>query len=155
MHKQLITKFYQAFANLDSETMVSCYHDDIIFTDPAFGTLHGKRAGAMWTMLCKSATDLTVKYSKIEATDHEGKAHWDATYNFSKTGRRVINSIDSTFEFRDGKIVRHTDDFNLHTWAKQALGFKGLLIGGTSFFKNKLHQQTNRLLDKFIEKHPF
>lgn len=151
MSKEIITNFYQAFAKLDSVAMVSCYHKDVVFTDPAFGTLKGERAKTMWIMLCKNAQDLSIEYSNVKATELEGEAHWDAEYIFRKTGRKVINSIDAKFEFKDGKIIMHTDHFNLHTWAKQAIGFQGLLLGGTSFFQNKLQQQTNRLLDKFIE----
>jgi len=154
MSKELITKFYTAFSALDSAIMVSCYHDDVVFTDPAFGTLKGERAKAMWVMLCKSAQDLKIEFSEVEANETSGSAHWDASYTFRKTGRPVLNKIDATFEFKDGKIIKHTDTFNLHTWAKQAIGFQGLLLGGTSFFKNKLHQQTNRLLDKFMASNP-
>ena len=151
MSKQLITKFYEAFSKLDSETMVSCYHEDVVFSDPAFGTLQGKRAAAMWIMLCKNAKDFSVEFSQIESTKTSGEAHWEATYTFSKTGRKVINKIDAKFDFKDGKISKHSDFFNLHTWAKQAMGFQGFLLGGTSFFRKKLQQQTNRMLDKFIE----
>ena len=154
MSKQTIHKFYDSFSKLDSETMVSCYHDDVIFTDPEFGTLHGKKAKAMWIMLCANAKDLTIQFSNISATDTIGEAHWDAEYIFSKTGRKVVNRIDAKFEFKDGKIIKHTDTFNLHTWAKQAMGFKGFLLGGTSFFRKKLQQQTNRLLQKFVENNP-
>ena len=28
--------------------MISCYHDNIIFSDPAFGELKGDDAKAMW-----------------------------------------------------------------------------------------------------------
>jgi len=49
-------------------------------------------------------------------------------------------------------IIKHTDDFNLHNWAKQALGFKGLLLGKTNFFKKKLHQTTGKLLAKLESK---
>ncbi len=150
MSKELIREFYTAFSNLDSKRMVSCYHTNIEFTDPAFGRLTGERAKAMWIMLCKNAEDLTIKCSAIEATNTKGSAHWEASYIFSKTGRKVVNSINATFEFTDGKISKHTDHFNLHNWAKQAIGFQGLLLGGTSFFKNKIQQQTSRLLDKFI-----
>jgi len=151
MSKELITKFYKAFSELDSTTMVSCYHNDIEFTDPAFGTLKGERAKAMWVMLCKNAQDLKIEFSKVEATENTGSAHWDASYTFRKTGRPVLNKIDAQFKFKDGKIIKHIDSFDLHNWAKQAIGFQGLLLGGTSFFKKKLHQQTNGLLDKFIK----
>ena len=58
-----------------------------------------------------------------------GRAHWVATYTYSATGRPVENRIDATFEFRDGRIVRHRDRFDLYRWARQALGPKGLLLG--------------------------
>ncbi|EDP70030.1 hypothetical protein FBALC1_10872 [Flavobacteriales bacterium ALC-1] len=149
----LITKFYNAFNNLDAETMLSCYHDDIVFEDPAFGVLKGNSAKAMWQMLCASqkGKDFKVISSKIEANATEGSAHWEAFYSFSKTGRKVHNKIDAQFEFKDGLIIKHTDDFNLHKWAKQAMGIKGLLFGGMGFFKKKMHKQTNYLLEKYIK----
>lgn len=150
--EQQITKFYAAFEKLDAETMVSCYHEEIEFEDPAFGKLKGIHAKNMWRMLCENAKDFKVEYSKISTTKNTGIAHWEAHYTFSQTGNKVHNIIDAEFEFKDGLIVKHTDTFNIHKWAKQALGFKGLLIGGTSFFKKKLHQQTGRLLHKFEQK---
>ncbi|MCB9233271.1 MAG: nuclear transport factor 2 family protein [Bacteroidia bacterium] len=147
--QELITRFYEAFQVRDAAGMNACYHEDIVFTDPAFGTLKGDDARAMWTMLCQNATDLKVEFSNVELTNTGGKAHWEAWYTFSQTGRPVHNIIDAEFEFKDGKIIRHTDTFNLHKWAKQALGFKGWLLGGTGFFEKKLHEQTNGLLEKF------
>ena len=129
--------------------MVSCYHNDIEFKDTAFGILKGEHAKNMWRMLCENAKDLKVEVSNIKVDKNDGFAHWDAYYTFSKTGNKVHNIIDATFEFKNGLIIKHTDHFNLHNWAKQALGFKGLLIGRTSFFKNKLNEQTAHLLSKF------
>jgi len=146
---ELIKTFYTAFQNLDAEGMARCYHDEIIFEDPAFGILKGERAGNMWRMLCGSSRDLQIQYSKIIANKDTGSADWIADYTFQRTGRKVHNEIQAEFIFKDGRIIGHRDDFNLHSWARQALGMKGLLIGGTSFFKKKLNQQTNRLLTKF------
>ncbi len=153
--KTTIETFYKAFNELDAETMASCYHDDIVFEDPAFGVLKGERAKNMWRMLCKSQQGKSFKVvsSNIMAETHQGSAHWEAFYTFSKTGRKVHNTIEATFEFKDGKIIKHTDVFNLHKWSKQALGFKGLLLGGTNFFKTKLQAQTNAMLDKFEQHH--
>ena len=151
-NKPTIEQFYTAFQNKDAEAMVAFYHDDIEFTDPGFGLLKGERAKGMWRMLCQNATDLKIEFSEIEASGNRGKAHWEAYYTFSKTGRKVHNIIDADFEFKDGKIIKHTDRFNLKRWAGQAMGWKGKLFGGTSFFKKKLNEQTNRLLDKFMRK---
>lgn len=149
--KDLIDKFYTSFTDLDAEGMSSCYHPDIVFYDPAFGELKGSSAGNMWRMLCTSqkGKGLKVSYSHVEANEVKGSANWEAEYNFSKTGRQVHNIIKAEFEFKDGLIIKHTDHFNLHRWAGQAMGFSGQLLGWTGFFKKKLNAQTNRLLDKF------
>ncbi len=144
----IITKFYTAFKNLDAETMASCYHDDIEFEDPGFGKLNGEHAKNMWRMLCQNATDISITFDSV--TDNS--VHWEAIYSFSQTGRKVHNKIDAKFEFKDGLIIKHTDNFDLHSWAKQAMGLKGLILGKTNFFKKKLHQQTGRLLAKFETK---
>ncbi|RZN79412.1 MAG: nuclear transport factor 2 family protein [Winogradskyella sp.] len=152
--EKIVTTFYAAFANLDAEAMANCYHEDIVFEDPGFGTLHGEHASNMWRMLCASqkGKDFKVTFSNIETNKNTGSAKWEAKYNFSKTGRKVHNKISAEFQFKDGLIIKHVDTFNLHKWASQAFGFKGKLIGGTSFFKKKLQKQTNSLLDRFEAK---
>ena len=152
--KSIIKNFYKSFNDLDPETMVNFYHKDIVFEDPVFGTLKGEKVKNMWKMLCASQKKnrFKVTVSNITTNIQNGSAHWEAHYFFSKTGRKVYNKIDASFEFKDGKIIKHTDHFNLHNWAKQALGFKGYLIGGTSFFRRKMMKQTNNLLKKFEKK---
>lgn len=152
--KSTLEAFYTAFSNLDAEAMVSCYHDSIIFKDPAFGTLQGERACNMWRMLINSqkGKDFSVSFSNITFNQEIGTAQWEAQYTFTQTGRKVHNKIDAQFEFLDGKISSHIDSFNLRKWASQAMGFKGQLLGGTSFFKKKLQAQTNRLLDIYESK---
>jgi len=146
---QLIKDFYAACKNLDAEAMVACYHKDIIFEDPAFGILKGTDAKNMWRMLCKNAVDLQIEFSNIKVDTDKATANWEAQYTFRTTGRKVHNKIQARFKFKDGKIIQHIDVFNLHNWAKQALGIKGYLLGGTTFFKTKLNQQTNSLLQNF------
>lgn len=147
--KDIIEQFYQAFQNLDAEKMVSFYHDEVQFHDPGFGSLKGNDAKNMWRMLCAKANNFSLDYNSITETS----AHWEATYTFSLTGNKVINKINASFEFKDGKIYKHTDVFNLHKWASQAFGVKGLLLGGTKFFKKKLNVQTQKLLAAYIKKH--
>ncbi len=149
----LVTEFYTAFVAQDHKRMIACYHNDIEFTDPAFGTLKGDQAKAMWKMLIeRSGGKLKVVFSDVKADEQKGTAHWEAFYVFSKTGRNVHNKIDARFEFKDGKIHRHNDDFNLWKWSTQALGSSGFLLGYTSFFKNKLQKQTRKLLSDYVQR---
>jgi hypothetical protein len=150
--KGLIETFYTAFQNKDAVTMVSCYHDDIIFCDPAFGELKGDDAKAMRRMLCRDASDLKIEFSDISASLKKGSVHWEAWYTFSRTGRKVHNVVNAEFDFKDSKIIKHIDHFNLHKWATQAFGLKGRFFGGTNFFKNKLNKQTNKMLKEFKKK---
>jgi len=149
--KSIIEEFYEAFSNLDAENMVKHYHPDVVFKDPAFGELKAEHAKNMWRMLCHSqkGKGFKVTYQVVDFTGEKANAQWEAIYTFSQTGRKVHNKISASFVIENGLIVEHTDEFNLYAWSKQAMGIKGLLIGKTSFFKNKLQQKTNSLLTRF------
>jgi ketosteroid isomerase-like protein len=147
-NKQLIEKFYQSFAAKDAEGMVSCYADDIQFEDPAFGPLKGNDAKKMWRMLLKNP-DIKVTFGNVKADDKTGSVDWVAVYTFSRTGRKVTNRVSATFEFRDGKISKHTDHFNIWKWAGQAMGLKGYLLGWTPLMRNGIQKQAVSLLTKY------
>ncbi|MGH8352808.1 MAG: nuclear transport factor 2 family protein [Pseudomonas sp.] len=126
---ELISRFYQAFQRLDAEAMAACYAEDVVFSDPVFGDLHGRKAGDMWRLLASRAQGFSLTFEGVQADETRGSARWVATYLFSQTGRTVVNRIQARFVFRDGKIVEHRDHFDLWRWARQALGLKGLLLG--------------------------
>src|SRR3990172_5898601 len=121
-NEQIIERFYSCFQARDSMGMASCYHPDIVFSDPVFGQLKGIEALDMWKMLCSRATDLKITYDNIKADETTGSAHWEAQYKFTRTGRPVHNVIEASFVFREGRIIRHTDTFNLWRWTCMALG---------------------------------
>jgi hypothetical protein len=60
--------------------------------------------------------------------------------------------INAEFEFEDGLIIKHTDRFGVWKWSHQALGLKGLLLGWTSFMRNKIQESAQLSLKKYIEK---
>ncbi len=150
-HSQLIFDFYTAFQRRDPKAMAACYHPDAEFSDPVFPGLRHGGVTAMWTMLCERGKDLELTFRDVQADDRTGRAHWDARYTFSGTGRKVLNRIDAEFEFRGGKIVRHLDRFDFHAWSRQALGPMGLVLGWTPLLKNKVRSQARASLDKFMK----
>ncbi|ALD99177.1 nuclear transport factor 2 family protein [Pseudomonas syringae] len=147
----LITRFYEAFAQLDAEAMSACYTDDVLFSDPAFGELRGAQVGDMWRMLTSRAKNFSVVFDQVRADDQTGSAHWVATYLFSQTGRTVVNYIQARFVFRDGKICEHHDHFDIWRWSRQALGLKGLLLGWTPLVRNAVRAQALKGLKTFSE----
>jgi len=129
--------------------MAACYADDATFSDPVFPSLDTERARAMWRMFCTSGNKLDVTYSGIVADDSTGSGRWEAVYDFPKTGRRVHNKIASSFLFRDGLIVKHTDTFDFYRWSRMALGPVGTALGWSPVVKNQVRQQADAQLRRF------
>jgi len=149
----LIKQFYTSFAERNINAMLECYHPDIVFEDPAFGRLEGKRACFMWKMLLsKKESDLIVTFKNSSADEHQGKADWIAEYTLSETNRKVVNHVSAKFKFKEGKISEHIDHFDVWKWSRQALGISGYILGWTPFMQNKIQQKLNGRLDKFIDK---
>lgn len=153
MHEnaRLIDSFYKAFAARDAKTMGESYHPAARFSDPVFPDLEGWQAAAMWKMFCEGGSGLSVEHSGVDADATMGRAHWDARYTFSATGRSVLNRIDATFEMKDGKIFRHRDSFPFWKWTRMALGPAGIFLGWTPMVQGKIRKQARKALDGFIK----
>ena len=148
----LLTRFYTAFQHRDYAIMQSCYADNATFSDPVFVGLDAGEVRAMWEMLIKNGKDLELTFTGVRADDRHGQAQWTARYTFGATGNKVVNRIQSTFLFENGRIVRQTDAFDFYKWARQALGLTGLLLGWTPFLKNNVRRQARGRLGRFMEK---
>ena len=149
MSLEVISRFYQAFAARDHETMARCYTPDARFSDPVFTDLRGTQVAAMWRMLCQRATDLRIVYRVVSADGDSGAAHWEAWYTYSATGRPVHNVVEATFTFRDGLIATHRDHFELYRWTRQALGLTGVLLGWTPVLQSAVRRKAAVALARF------
>lgn len=149
-NEELIKNLYTSFQRLDAEAMTRCYHPDIRFSDPVFPGLSGAEVGAMWRMLCSQAKNFELTFADVQVNERTGKAHWEALYDFSATGRRVHNKIDAEFEFQDGKIIKHTDTFDFWKWSSMALGPVGSLMGWTPLLRKKVQRQARERLARFM-----
>jgi hypothetical protein len=138
--------------------MAACYAPDAQFDDPVFSLRGQREVGGMWRMLCAATRTQGRDVWKLEASELQadatsGKAHWEAHYRFSATGRLVHNRIDGRFSFTpDGQIQNHVDRFDFWRWSRQALGTPGLLLGWTPFLRNKVRSQAAANLRKFLAK---
>lgn len=143
-------KFYKSFAKRDIDGMLSCYHDNITFQDPAFGKLEGGHAHNMWRMLLsQSDAGLKITHTPPTIKDNVVITRWEANYKFSKTGRPVHNIITANMIIKDGKIIDHKDEFDIWKWSRMALGTTGLLLGFTPLVKNKIRSQALKALHRF------
>ncbi|MEO7150664.1 MAG: nuclear transport factor 2 family protein [Burkholderiaceae bacterium] len=154
-HTALIEHLYAAFAALDGAAMQACYTPDARFADPVF-TLQGReQIGGMWRMLCdatraKGADAWKLKAGSISADATTGRAHWEAHYRFSATGKLVHNIIEAQFVFRDGLIAQHNDHFDFWRWSRQALGVPGTLFGWSGLLRNQVRTQAAANLAAYL-----
>ena len=159
-NEQTLTRFYTAFADLDADTMATCYAEDAIFDDPGFSLKGRREVAGMWRMLCAAALgngrqDWKLTFREIKADEHRGRAVWEAHYQFSATKRQVHNIIGSDFTFTpEGLIATQRDHFDFWRWSRQALGLGGVMLGWTPFFQKQMRKQTRAALDRYLAKHP-
>jgi hypothetical protein len=148
-----IERFYTAFAALDAASMQACYAPEARFEDEAFQLRGAAQIGGMWAMLCEGASSPQGRAHwklDFEVLD-EHRAHWQAHYVFTATGRRVHNRIDAEFALdAQGLILSHRDRFDFPGWARQALGLPGALLGWSPWLKNKVRAQAARQLERYL-----
>lgn len=153
-NESLIHHFYTCFKNKDIKGMQACYADDATFSDAVFKSLNANQVRKMWEMLIKKGKDMRIEYDHVEVEGEMGSAEWIAHYTFSLTGKKVVNKIKASFVFENGKIIQHEDDFSFYKWSKQAMGLTGLLLGWTSFLRNKISETAFENLRLYMAAHP-
>ncbi len=142
--EQTVQGFYEALRRHDAASASDCYRDDATFRDLAFDLTGKEDISAMWRLVC--SRKVGVDFSAIRTEGAEVKARWIADYRFR--GKRPVHySIESTFTFRDGKILRHVDSASRWTWAKQALGFPTDIV--VTVFPPILRKQAREELEAF------
>jgi ketosteroid isomerase-like protein len=151
MSKTVIEQFYQSFSEGNAEEMNKHYHERVIFNDPVFKNLDHAQVTSMWKMLIeRSKGDLEITFDDIIADEEQGSCTWEARYHFSKTKRPVHNVIHASIQFKEGKIIQHTDTFNFWRWASMALGTPGKLLGWSPFLKNQVQKNAIGALRKYM-----
>jgi hypothetical protein len=103
----------------------------------------------MWKMLIDSNEAGKIDTSNIKADDYI-ISPLDRPIASAKLIER-INIIQAHFHFQDGLIIKHTDDFDVWKWSKQALGIKGVLFYWTGYMQKKIHEKAISSLTRYKE----
>jgi hypothetical protein len=153
-----VAAFYAAFRELDAASMKAAYAPEARFHDPVFRLAGRDEIGAMWAMLAEATArqgrDVwRLDFSDITADASHGRAHWEARYRFSSTGRMVHNIVEASFSFdASGLIVTHRDRFDFWRWSRQALGPAGIALGWTPWLRHKVQRQAAANLKAYRER---
>ena len=118
--------------------MGTLIHEHARFSAPVFPDLDADHVRAIWRMLLERGSDLCISFTVLQEEERQGHVRWEAFYTFSGICRKVHNSIDSRFTFRDGLILTQRDPFSFWRWIRRALGVKGLLLGWTPLVRDRV-----------------
>jgi hypothetical protein len=142
--EETVQRLYECLKRNDPAGAAECYCDDAAFRDMAFDLKCKDDLAAMWRFECSRG--LKIEYRDIRTEGTQVKGHWVCDYKFHGV-RPVHNEIDSTFTFRDGKILVHHDQASRWGWAKQALGFPGDVV--VTVFPAALRWKARKELEEF------
>jgi SnoaL-like domain len=157
----VVTRFFDAFAQSDWQTMARCYHDKASFSDPIYPDLREERIVYMWHQLLGGAQQsgakskpkktlgleqLKLEYRILFGDERKAQVGWTATYVVG--GRSVSNEVLSTLAIWDDKIVRHVDEYNFWRWSRQALGLTGLAFGAMPWYQRSVQRSAQSRLDQ-------
>lgn len=117
-----LRRLYDGLKRRDHGAMAACYTSDATFEDIAFRLKGQDRIHAMWRMICEPDVNIEAEYEVLAADDRSGRVALVDTYTFTTTGNRVVNRIESRFDFHEGRISRHHDVCDPRRWADQAFG---------------------------------
>ncbi|KAG8751620.1 hypothetical protein FRC14_007723 [Serendipita sp. 396] len=173
--EQLVEKYLAAYKAYDLAAMDACTDPEFTFSDPAFPSLNckyeprsswpighpnfvsvAKQAKGMFSMFVnnreKNKMELEYKDIKKGINDLTYTATYTVRYIF--TGRPVTNVIQSTFTISptSNLLLSQVDAFPFYTWAKQALGLPGLLLGWTGYLQSQVQHNAGQSLEKYMKK---
>ena len=139
--KEIAIKFYDAFSAANIDVLKQLYDKKLIFNDNIFVNLDYNETISMWSSLLVGNKNMSIKYEIKKYSEKYVEVEWIADYLFTSTNRNIKNIILAKMEIDQGKIINHTDNFDFYKWSQMAFGITGVLIGWTSFFKNKVRTE--------------
>ncbi|RKR82268.1 SnoaL-like protein [Mucilaginibacter gracilis] len=149
-NEKLILDFYDNLRKGDVKKIGNFYAKNATFRDPIFISLNASQASAMWAMVVKEK-DFQIDIKKIDISDRFLTA--DCTLIWTcENGKKVLNDITSRFAFNtDGKILLHSNHFDVYKLVKQTTGTIGVLFGWTKVLRNRTRRLAAEKLNYFMK----
>ncbi|MCU0428869.1 MAG: nuclear transport factor 2 family protein [Cytophagaceae bacterium] len=146
----ILNEFYATLQKKNHQGLKKFYASDAVFSDPMYLNLRTEEIHAMWELFCINSKNFSLEFGNVKADDQQGEVSWKASYIYASSGNSVTKEVKSSFEFKEGKIVRQNDVYDFHEWAGQALGLMGSLLGWTGFVENQVKENARKNLEAFM-----
>ena len=136
----IVEQFYAALNAKDLLTLRSLYHPKAEYNDEIF-SLNYKEILALWYSSMQPEMELVAEVHSIDQQKESIVTHWTISYTIASINKRITLDEVGRFEFQDGLIIRHTDEYSFYRWCAQAFGVAGMLASWSKWLRKKVRNQ--------------
>jgi steroid delta-isomerase-like uncharacterized protein len=121
-NEKLLAEYPAVWSAHDIDKVQTFFTDDCVYADPTLGVVkHGKKGVVEFAEeVFSMQPDFHLEYSEYFATETKGAAVWTITntwngefHGIDVTGKKVNFTGTTIFEFKNGKISKNTDYWDL------------------------------------------
>ena len=121
-NEKLLAEYPTAWSAHDIEKIQTFFTDDCVYSDPTLGVEKHGKAGLLEFIgeILSMQPDFHIEYSEYFATKTHGASVWTITntwngefHGVDVTGKKVSFTGTTIFEFKNGKISKNTDYWDL------------------------------------------
>lgn len=144
-------RLQRALRSGDLDSIARCYDANAEYSDPVLGGLGAGSARRAWSLILPLLRDPCWHFSVVDVGLCSSRSRSRLEFLFAPTARPVVLDISTVLCIRDGRIVRHDDEFSLSDWAK-ALPFPECLWARSRCFRHtgRFRTSTGFRLPAFI-----
>lgn len=142
----VVIRFFESYQKNDWQNMARCYHDKASFSDPIYPDLREESIVYLWFSRLAARRVVDLQYRVLFADDRKAQVEWSGLSPLH--GKSVQIKGLSTFALWDATIVRQVDEFSFVQWSRQALGWKGWLLGSLRFYQARVQRSARSQLDQ-------
>lgn len=124
----------------DLDAIARCYNPFAAYSDPVLGDLGAGSARQAWSLILPLLRSPSWSFSIDDVGLLSSRASTRLTFLFAPTARPVTLDISTVLQVRDGRIVRHDDDFSLFAWS-QGLPFPQRLVARSRSFRRRVNRE--------------
>lgn len=150
--EEVVKSFFQGLKTKNYKSVQSLYGFNSFYSDEVFPSLAGSEIGKMWEMRFSLSKDFNLDYKILKSSSKNVEVKWDIKYKPKDFNKYVENSIRTTFEIQEGKIITQKDRFNFPKWVKNTRGTWAYLFCFLGITRKKIQERAEFTLNAFILK---
>jgi hypothetical protein len=147
--EKCISKLFTAIETGDTYSIMECYHDFSTIYDPIVGTIYGEVAPYYPSLLATSFLSARIEVTKLVTEKLSGFAEVKIQLTRRESNKVITCRGRLEFEFKDGKICRQVNEYNVWHLMREIDGKPGSLFGMLPSYRRKYKVKILKALNDY------